>query len=70
MQSSSSPRYKQIVVVGVGEPERDDDVEIPSSVLGGVIASSSPEGRVDEGHMSDGVWLLGSMPSEPVPSEL
>jgi hypothetical protein len=34
MQSSSSPRYKQIVVVGVGEPERDDDVEIPSGVLG------------------------------------
>jgi hypothetical protein len=38
----------QIVVVGVGEPERDDDVEIPSGVLGGFIASSSPKGCVDE----------------------
>jgi hypothetical protein len=38
----------QIVFVGVGEPERDDDVEIPSGVLGGFIASSSPKGCVDE----------------------
>ena len=49
MQSSSSPRYLQIVIVGLGKPERDDDVEIPSGILGGVIALLSPEGRVDEG---------------------
>jgi hypothetical protein len=49
MPSLSSPRYKQIVVVGVGKPERDADVEIPSGVLGGFIALSTPEGRVDEG---------------------
>jgi hypothetical protein len=49
MQSSSSPQYKQIVIVGLGKPERDDDVEIPSGILDGVIALLSPEGRVDEG---------------------
>jgi hypothetical protein len=48
MPSSLSPRYKQIVVVGIGKPERDDNIEIPSGVLGGFIASSSPESRVDE----------------------
>jgi hypothetical protein len=41
MPSSSSPRHKQIVVVGVGKLERDDNVEIPSGVLGGFIALSS-----------------------------
>jgi len=49
MPSSSSPRCKQIVVVGVGEPERDADVKIPSGALGGFIASSTPKGHVDEG---------------------
>jgi hypothetical protein len=49
MTSSSSPRYKQIVVIGVGEPERYANVEILSGVLGGFTASSTPEGRVDEG---------------------
>ncbi len=77
MPSSSSPRYKQIFVVGVSEPERDADVEIPSGVLSGFIASSTPEGRVDEGRSGrhdGGTWVMecgccGSMPS-PVPSEL
>ncbi len=49
MPSSSSPRYKKIVVLGIGELERHDDVKIPSGVIGGFIASSLPEGRVDEG---------------------
>jgi hypothetical protein len=49
MPSSLLPRYKQIVLIGIGEPERDDDVKIPSRVLGGFIASLSPEGCVDEG---------------------
>jgi hypothetical protein len=40
MPSSSSPRYKQIVVIGIGEPERNNDVKIPSGVLGSFIASS------------------------------
>jgi hypothetical protein len=39
----------QIVVVGVGKPESDDDIEIPTGILGGFIASLSPEGCVDEG---------------------
>jgi hypothetical protein len=45
MPSSSSPRHKQIVVIGVGKLERDDNVEIPSGVLGGFIASSSHRRR-------------------------
>jgi hypothetical protein len=32
-----SRRVGQIVVVGVNEPERDDDVEIPSGILGGLL---------------------------------
>ncbi len=79
MPSSLSPRYKQIVVVGVGKPERvDDNDEIPSGVLGGFIALSSPEGCANEGRSGQhdgGTWVVecgccGSMPSEPVPSEL
>jgi hypothetical protein len=49
MQSSSSLQYKQIVNIGLGKPERNDNVEIPSGILDGVIALLSPEGRVDEG---------------------
>jgi hypothetical protein len=52
MPSSSSPWHKLIVVVGVGKLEREDNVEIPSGVLGSyciIIALSSPEGRIDEG---------------------
>jgi hypothetical protein len=68
MPSSSSPRYKQIVIVGIGKPERDDNVEISSGVLGGfifhriVVAGGSPrrgaEWPARRRHMSDGVWLL------------
>jgi hypothetical protein len=46
--STAADDHLQIVVIGVGKPERDDDVEIPSGVLGGFIASSSPEGGFDE----------------------
>jgi hypothetical protein len=45
MPSSSSPRHKKIAVVGVGKLERDDNVEIPSGVFGGFIASSSHRRR-------------------------
>ncbi len=49
MPSLLSPRHKQIVVVVVGEPECDNNVEISSGILGGFIASFLLEGRVDEG---------------------
>jgi len=53
MPSSLSPWHKQIVVIGVGKLERDDNVEIfvrrSRRFHRIVIASSSPEGLIDEG---------------------